>query len=65
MTLQEWLPRAAVDDRARPGRTQTGGAELRDAPKRIRLLEHEKEVLRRTATYLSPADLLGKGSARS
>jgi len=35
-------------------------AELRDARKRIRLLEQENEVLRRAAAYLSQSSLPGK-----
>ena len=35
-------------------------AELREAKKRIRLLEQENEVLRRAAAYLSQANLPGK-----
>jgi transposase len=40
-------------------------AELREARKRIRLLEQENEVLRRATAYLSQADLPGNGSTRS
>ena len=65
MTLQKWLQRAAVDDGAKPGRSRTGAAELREARKRIRLLEQENEVLQRAAAYLSQANLPGKGSTRS
>ena len=39
MTLQKWLQRAAVDDGAKPGQSRTEAAELREARKRIRLLE--------------------------
>ena len=46
-------------------RTVTELAELREAKKRIRLLEQENEVLRRAAAYLSQANLPGKGSTRS
>ncbi len=46
MTLQKWLQRAAVDDGARHGQSRTESAELREARKRIRLLEQEVEVLR-------------------
>ena len=45
--------------------TRTEAAELREARKRIRLLEQENEVLRRAAAYLSQANLPGKGSTRS
>lgn len=65
MTLQKWLRRVAVDDGARPGRTTTESIELREARKRIRLLEQENEVLRRAAAYLSQTQLPGKGSTRS
>ena len=65
MTLQKWLQRAAVDDGAKPGRSRTEAAELREARKRIRLLEQENEVLQRAAAYLSQANLPGKGSTRS
>jgi hypothetical protein len=37
-----------------------GDADLREARKRIRLLEQENEVLRRAAAYLSQANLPGK-----
>jgi transposase-like protein len=65
MTLQKWLQRAAVDDGIKPGQSRTESAELREARKRIRLLEQEVEVLRRAAAYLSQANLPGKGSTRS
>jgi transposase len=65
MTLQKWLQRAAVDDGIKPGQSRTEGAELREACKRIRLLEQENEILRRAAAYLSQANLPGKGSPRS
>lgn len=65
MTLQKWLRRAAVEDGVRPGQTTSESVELREARKRIRLLEQENEVLRRAAAYLSQAQLPGKGSTRS
>ena len=67
MTLQKWLRRADVDvdEGAKPGQSRVEGAELREARKRIRLLEQENEVLRRAAAYLSQANLPGKGSTRS
>ena len=49
----------------KPGVTSSESAELREARKRIRLLEQENEVLRRAAAYLSQANLPGKGSTRS
>ena len=53
MTLHKWIRQADIDDGNRPGRTREESTELRDARKRIRLLEQENEVLRRAAAYLS------------
>lgn len=65
ITLQKWLRRADVEAGVKPGQTLAEGAELREARKRIRLLEQENEVLRRATAYLSQANLPGKGSTRS
>jgi len=59
-TLSNWLKRADVEDGNRPGLTDADRKELREANKRIRLLEQENEVLRRAAAYLSQANLPGK-----
>lgn len=64
-TVQKQLGRAAIDEGVKPGQTRNEAAELREARKRIRLLEQENEVLRRAAAYLSQANLPGKGPARS
>ncbi|MEU7617712.1 IS3 family transposase [Micromonospora rifamycinica] len=61
MTLFKWLRQADVDAGAKPGVTRGESAELREARKRIKLLEQENEVLRRAAAYLSQANLPGKG----
>jgi transposase len=58
--LSNWLKKADVEDGNRPGVTIKEVAELREARKRIRLLEQENEVLRRAAAYLSQANLPGK-----
>src|SRR4051812_33736123 len=57
--LQRWLRLADRDDGLVPSRPAGGGdsAELREARKRIRLLEQEKEILRRAAAYLSQSSL--------
>lgn len=65
MTLSKWMRRADVDDGVKPGVSSEQSAELREANRRIRLLEQENEVLRRAAAYLSQANLPGKGSTRS
>jgi transposase-like protein len=65
MTLQKWLRRADVDEGTKSGQSWVEGVDLREARKRIRLLEQENEVLRRAAAYLSQANLPGNGSTRS
>ena len=60
MTLSNWLSQDAIDAGTKAGSTTTESAELREANKRIRLLEQENEVLRRAAAYLSQANLPGK-----
>ena len=56
-TVQNWVSRAEIDDGVKPGVTSGEAAELREARKRIRLLEMENEVLRRAAAYLSQGSL--------
>ena len=56
---------ADVEDGIKSGTTAAENAQLREAKRRIRLLEQENEVLRRAAAYLSQANLPGKGSTRS
>ncbi len=63
--LRNWVHAADVEDGRRDGPTRSESAELREANRRIRLLEQENEVLRRAAAYLSQANLPGKGSTRS
>ena len=58
--LTSWMKSADVEDGTKPGTTSSDNAELREARKRIRLLEQENEVLRRAAAYLSQANLPGK-----
>jgi len=58
--LANWLKTADIEDGLKPGATAADNAELREAKKRIRLLEQENEVLRRAAAYLSQANLPGK-----
>lgn len=58
--LRNWMRQADVEDGLKPGTTAADNSELREARKRIRLLEQENEVLRRAAAYLSQANLPGK-----
>ncbi|KUL45626.1 transposase [Streptomyces violaceusniger] len=60
ITLSKWLRRADTDEDAGPAAASGESAELREARKRIRLLEQENEVLRRAAAYLSQANLPAK-----
>lgn len=60
--LKRWL---TIDERnsAPPSSSTAPGSEsdaLREADKRIKLLEQQDEVLRRAAAYLSQAHLPGK-----
>ena len=64
MTLQKWLRRVAVEEGSKPGETRAEAAELREARRRIRLLEQENEVLRRAAAYLSQSNLRLGGSPK-
>lgn len=59
-SLLNWMKKADIEDGRRPGVTEDERKELREAKKRIRLLEQENEVLRRAAAYLSQANLPGK-----
>lgn len=47
MTLWKWMRRADIDDGTKPGTSGQQNAELREARRRIKLLEQENEVLRR------------------
>ena len=65
MTLHKWMRQADIDEGTKPGKSTGESAELREARRRIKLLEQENEVLRRATAYLSQANLPGKGSTRS
>jgi transposase-like protein len=61
ITLSKWMRRADTDEGGAKSATASGeSAELREARKRIRLLEQENEVLRRAAAYLPQANLPSK-----
>ncbi len=55
--LTNWIAIADREAGIRPGPTVAESVELRDAKRRIRLLEQENEVLRRAAAYLSQANI--------
>lgn len=50
--LTNWMKAADVEEGVKPGTTAAENADLREARRRIRLLEQENEVLRRAAAYL-------------
>ncbi|TDP89768.1 transposase [Leucobacter luti] len=51
--LQRWLKIADVEDDVKPGVMQAVAAKLREARKRIRMIEQENEIIRRAAASLS------------
>lgn len=55
-SVSNWVAKADIEDGKRPGVTSKESAELKEARKRIRILEQENEILRRAAIYL------GRGS---
>ena len=52
-TLHKWLKKADIEDGVSPGVTEKEAVELREAKKRIRLLEQENEILRRAAAFFA------------
>lgn len=58
--LTNWIAIADRHDGSKPAAALSESGELREAKRRIRLLEQENEVLRRAAAYLSQANLPGK-----
>lgn len=60
--LKRWLAIEERNARRTSGESRSGSEPdaLREANKRIKLLEQENEVLRRAAAYLSQAHLPGK-----
>lgn len=55
--LHRWLQQPDVEDGVRPGVTAAESAELREANKRVRLLEQENEILRRAAAFFARESL--------
>ena len=50
--VNNWVRKAQVEAGKRPGVTAAEAVELKEARKRIRILEQENEILRRAAIYL-------------
>jgi transposase len=55
--LHRWLSLADIEDGVRPGVTSAESLELREARKRVRLLEQENEILRRAAAFFARESL--------
>lgn len=51
--LVRWLTKADLEDGVKHGGSEKESAQLREAKKRVRLLEQEAEVMRRAVAYLS------------
>ncbi len=51
--MHRWLNLADIEDGVRPGVTSSESAEVREAKKRVRVLEQENEILRRAAAYFA------------
>ena len=51
--LHRWVNLADVEDGVRPGVSASESAGLREAKKRVRVLEQENEILRRAAAYVA------------
>lgn len=60
-TLHDWLKKADIEDGTLPGVSAAEAAELRDPKKRIRLLEQENEVLRRSSPGSYPQNEVPDG----
>ncbi len=65
MTLSNWIKKHHEANEPAAAAGSGPADDLRDANRRIKLLEQENEVLRRAAAYLSQANLAPKGSSRS
>ena len=63
--MVDLVKKADIDDAVKPGVTSAESAELREANKRIRLLEQEGRLLRRALAYMSQGSIPGKGFTRS
>lgn len=55
--VANWVRKAQVEAGQRPGTTAKESSELKEARKRIRILEQENEILRRAAIYLGRGTL--------